>query len=203
MKYSFARANAYSSGYRPRSYTPGRYAHFCPGELISGYVEATFSPYLSANFIAWDRLDIEWAKTFRSWYLPGPWQIVLKPETVAKIPLLGGENLYAPQNPLIANSARLGTPELDLYTWRLRAKVAHTPRHSRHLWSANNTLIKENIPENEEAPKEKSRSSAHRPRHAHDKPPQWCGGRNERSSKHTQRRPLAGKDFRITFCYLN
>ena len=154
MKYSFARANAYSSGYRPRSYTPGRYAHFCPGELISGYVEATFSPYLSANFIAWDRLDIEWAKTFRSWYLPGPWQIVLKPETVAKIPLLGGENLYAPQNPLIANSARLGTPELDLYTWRLRAKVAHTPRHSRHLWSANNTLIKENIPENEEAPKE-------------------------------------------------
>ena len=64
-------------------------------------MEATRSPYLPANFVAWDRLGIEWAKRFRSWYIPAPFHICFKPEVVARPPLLGGFNLYKPKNPLI------------------------------------------------------------------------------------------------------
>ena len=71
VKYSFCRVNAYTSGYAPRSYYPWHAAHFAPGDVICGFVEASSRKgYKSAQFISWDRLDWDWGHQMRPWFLP-------------------------------------------------------------------------------------------------------------------------------------
>ena len=72
-----------------------------------------------------------------------PWQVVIRPKIIACFPLLGGENLDKPPNPLIVNSVRLFPPILDLHTWRERAAVAKTAKTGRFEWSEKNKILRE------------------------------------------------------------
>ena len=141
MSHIWARVNAFSANYAPRSAVPGSVAHFSMGKLISGFVEKSSPRYLSAQLIGWDVLDITWATTFRPAFLPRPADIELTPKLIARLPLLAGGAFPFPRSTLISNSVRLEVPTLDLPIWRERAAAAGTPRVSKFEFSDNNSLL--------------------------------------------------------------
>ena len=183
LKYSFVRVNAFSSAWAPRNATPGLTAHFMPGMMVMGFIEAVYSHYLSAQMIAWDFLDFQWANSLRPWFLMKPWQLTLDPSVVAKIPLLGGENFLKAPNPRIVNSIRLEVPGVDLFTFRDRAAKSGSAHHEKFVWSSNESLLGEVIPEGQEV----SGSYGIRPRSSRDVGGSNTAGRSPpRGSRHRE-----------------
>ena len=150
MVYSYVRANAFSPAWAPRNSTPGLSAHFMPGMMIMGFIEAVYSKYLSAQFIAWDFLDYQRANSLRPWYMMRPWQPAIDPSVVAKIPLLGGGDFLKAPNHRKVNSIRLEAPEVDIFTFRDRAAKSGSAHHEKFKWSPNDSLLGEVIPEGKE-----------------------------------------------------
>ena len=79
--------------------TPGLVAHFTPGQIAMGFVEATYSRYEPDQLISWDFLDFAWAEALRPWFVIRPWHPIIEPSVVAKLPLLGSENFAKRPNP--------------------------------------------------------------------------------------------------------
>ena len=125
MFHTWARVNAHSSGWAPRSSAQG-YAHFTLGQLVSGFAEQTSSDYESAQLIGWDVLDMPWALHFRPDFIPQARDFTLRPQLVARLPLLGASGFPFPKNLSLSNSVRLQVPVLDISIWRQRAAAAGT-----------------------------------------------------------------------------
>ena len=64
----FARADAYSSGWYPRSSRAGTSAHCAPGEVVQWFVERAHAGYISAHFESWGRVGWSWARQMRHWF---------------------------------------------------------------------------------------------------------------------------------------
>lgn len=167
--------DAFSPTWAPKLAHPGCTAHFTPGHLADGFVEATHSSYLSAMFVSWDFLDVDWDRSLRPWYMMQPRQFCLRPVVVAVIPLLGADNFDKPPNPRVANSIRLNAPVVDIYTFRDREAKAGAAHFENYRWSSRNSPIVEAIPE------ESAVGHASRPAHTNSS---RSGNRHRRHSHH-------------------